>query len=183
VHEPKRSDVGKVDHRFVHVEQADKVSTLISELRQSDATRTLVFVRTKRGADRLVKRLAAKNVAAVAMHGDKSQGQRERALARFSRGEVATLVATDVAARGIDVDDITHVINFDPPGDRDTYVHRVGRTGRASRDGCSVSFVAQDQRGEMAAIAKSLDLAGEFGGEARPHGQRRRRRNGRPRNR
>ena len=96
-------------------------------------SRTLVFVRTKRGADRLVKRLRSREVAAVAMHGDKSQGQRERALARFENGDVATLIATDVAARGIDVDDITHVINFDVPGDRDAYVHRIGRTGRAGR--------------------------------------------------
>ena len=162
VHRPSQANASKVAHRFVHLEHADKLDALIAELEHESAQRTLVFVRTKRGADRLVKRLRARNVEAVAMHGDKSQGQRERALARFARGDVATLVATDVAARGIDVDEISHVINFDAPGDRDTYVHRTGRTGRASRDGCSVSFVIPDQRREMASIAKSLALSGEF---------------------
>ena len=92
-----------------------------------------MFVRTKHGADRLVKRLSREGVRAVAMHGNKSQNQRERALAAFGSGEVDTLVATDVAARGIDVTGISHVINFDAPADRESYVHRVGRTGRAGR--------------------------------------------------
>ena len=96
------------------------------------------------------------------MHGDKSQNQRQRALASFASGKVDTLVATDVAARGIDVEDITHVINFDAPGDRDAYVHRVGRSGRAGRDGAGVSFVLPDQRREMRQIARSLGLAREF---------------------
>ena len=87
------------------------------------------------------------------MHGDKSQGQRERALARFERGEVEALVATDVAARGIDVADITHVINYDAPEDRDAYVHRIGRTGRAGRTGTGISFVLADQADEMRRIA------------------------------
>ena len=96
------------------------------------------------------------------MHGNKSQSQRERALARFERGDVDTLVATDVAARGIDVDDITHVINFDAPGDRDAYVHRVGRTGRAGRGGAGVSLVLADQHHEMRRIAGDLGLSAEF---------------------
>ena len=124
--------------------------------------RTLVFVRTKRGADRLVKRLRGREVEAVAMHGDKSQRQRERALARFERGDVEALVATDVAARGIDVADITHVINFDAPEDRDSYVHRVGRTGRAGRTGTGISFVLADQADEMRRIAGDLGLIREF---------------------
>jgi superfamily II DNA/RNA helicase len=151
-----------------------------------------VFVRTKRGADRLVKRLDRCSVRAVAMHGDKSQGQRERALGRFERGEIDTLVATDVAARGIDVAEITHVINFDAPGDRDAYVHRMGRTGRAGRAGAGVSFILPDQVTEMRAIAKQLGLAHEFdrtgphaagqtGGRSHgPSGKRRRRGNRRP---
>ena len=102
-------------------------------------------MRTKRGADRLVKRLAKRGVEAAAMHGDKSQSQREKALRRFHNGQVAALVATDVAARGIDVDDITQVVNFDAPEDRDTYVHRIGRTGRAGRAGVGVTFVMHDQ--------------------------------------
>ena len=106
------------------------------ELRDDERGLTIVFVRTKRGADRLVKRLQRpQRRPRVAMHGDKTQSQREKALARFERGEVDTLVATDVAARGIDVRDVTHVINYDMPEDRDGYVHRIGRTGRAGRAG------------------------------------------------
>jgi ATP-dependent RNA helicase RhlE len=162
VHEPVQADTGETSHRFVHLRQDDKIEALIAELRDTERGRTLVFVRTKHGADRLVKRLVKQRVDAVAMHGNKSQNQRNRALAQFSSGEVDTLVATDVAARGIDVDDITHVINFDAPGDRDAYVHRVGRTARAGRDGAGISFVMPDQDAEMRKIAKSLGLAIEY---------------------
>ncbi len=159
---PKRSKA-EIEHRFVHVEsQSAKLDHLAGQLRGPDGGRTLVFVRTKRGADRLVKRLRSRELEAVAMHGDKSQGQRERALARFERGDVEVLVATDVAARGIDVADIAHVINFDAPGDRDSYVHRVGRTGRAGRRGAGTSFVLTDQATEMRGIARELGLTGEF---------------------
>ena len=117
---------GDVEHRFVSVSHEGKVDRLVAELSEPERGLTLVFVRTKRGADRLVKRLAASSVPAVAMHGDKSQSQREKALARFESGHVNTLVATDVAARGIDVSGITHVINYDMPATREDYVHRVG---------------------------------------------------------
>ena len=157
--EERRSDV---EHRFVHVTHERKLGALVSELRESDRGRTLVFVRTKRGADRLVKRLGAHDVAAVAMHGNKTQAQRQKALARFERGDVETLVATDVAARGIDVAEITHVINFDAPGDRDTYVHRVGRTARAGATGSGVSFVMAEQAHDMRRIASDLGLSSEF---------------------
>ncbi|HEV2819147.1 MAG TPA: DEAD/DEAH box helicase, partial [Solirubrobacteraceae bacterium] len=126
-HVPAPEALGKVAHRFVRVAHDDKLDALVHELRDDARGRTLVFVRTKRGADRLVKRLDRHNLHALAMHGDKSQNQRERALGRFDRGDIDTLVATDVAARGIDVDDITHVVNFDAPEDREGYVHRVGR--------------------------------------------------------
>ena len=159
---PERSKA-EIEHRFVHVDsQADKLDHLAGALTGPDGGRTLVFVRTKRGADRLVKRLRSRELEAVAMHGDKSQGQRERALARFERGDVEVLVATDVAARGIDVADITHVINFDAPGDRDAYVHRVGRTGRAGQRGAGTSFVLSEQAAEMRRIARELDLTREF---------------------
>jgi ATP-dependent RNA helicase RhlE len=152
-----------IEHRFVHVDsQSAKLDHLAGQLRGGESGRTLVFVRTKRGADRLVKRLRSRELEAVAMHGDKTQRQRERALARFENGEVDTLVATDVAARGIDVADITHVINFDAPGDRDSYVHRIGRTGRAGRRGAGISFVLADQAAEMRGIANDLGLAREF---------------------
>jgi ATP-dependent RNA helicase DeaD/ATP-dependent RNA helicase RhlE len=121
-----------------------------------------VFVRTKRGADRLVKRLGKRRVHAVAMHGNKSQAQRQKALGHFAGGQVDTLVATDVAARGLDVDDVTHVINFDAPGDRDAYVHRIGRTARAGRPGTGTSFILREESGEMRRIANSLGLSREF---------------------
>jgi ATP-dependent RNA helicase RhlE len=160
---PPERDAAEVEHRFVHVDSPSaKIDHLAEQLGNYRGERTLVFVRTKRGADRLVKRLRGRGLEAVAMHGDKSQGQRERALARFERGDVDVLVATDVAARGIDVADIAHVINFDAPGDRDSYVHRIGRTGRAGQPGAGTSFVLADQAGEMRRIAHDLGLGGEF---------------------
>jgi ATP-dependent RNA helicase RhlE len=155
------SSKGKVEHRFVSVSHEGKVARLVSEL-NSDRGLTLVFVRTKRGADRLVKRLAASNVQAVAMHGDKSQAQREKALARFESGAVDTLVATDVAARGIDVAGITHVINFDIPGSREDYVHRIGRTARAGASGTGVTFVVHDQARELVSMVRDLGLHREL---------------------
>jgi superfamily II DNA/RNA helicase len=109
-----------------------------------------------------VKRLASSRVQAVAMHGDKSQGQRERALASFESGVVDTLVATDVAARGIDVAGITHVINYDVPATREDYVHRIGRTARAGASGVGVTLVAQDQARELASILRELGLDREL---------------------
>jgi superfamily II DNA/RNA helicase len=161
--EPTEHKERDIEHSFVHVEsQSAKLDHLALQLQDATRGRTLVFVRTKRGADRLVKRLRSRELEAVAMHGDKSQGQRERALARFERGDVDTLIATDVAARGIDVADVTHVINFDAPGDQDAYVHRIGRTGRAGNRGAGISFVLEDQVGEMSRIARDLGLSREF---------------------
>jgi ATP-dependent RNA helicase RhlE len=161
--EPTEHRDRDIEHTFVHVEsQSAKLDHLTLQLQDATRGRTLVFVRTKRGADRLVKRLRSRELEAVAMHGDKSQGQRERALARFERGDVDTLIATDVAARGIDVADVTHVINFDAPGDQDAYTHRIGRTGRAGNRGAGISFVLADQIGEMGRIARDLGLSQEF---------------------
>jgi superfamily II DNA/RNA helicase len=160
-HAPAPAPGAVVEHRFLAVEHEHKLSALVAELRRDDGL-TLVFVRTKRGADRLVKRLAHAGVEAVAMHGDKSQRQREQALARFDGGRVRTLVATDVAARGIDVDGIAHVINFDPPADREGYVHRVGRTGRAGRRGRGTTFVRGEDAHEVGRIAAALDLHDAF---------------------
>jgi ATP-dependent RNA helicase RhlE len=154
---------GDVEHRFVTVTHDGKVARLISELGEAERGLTLVFVRTKRGADRLVKRLATSSVKAVAMHGDKSQGQRERALANFEAGVVDTLVATDVAARGIDVAGITHVINYDIPATREDYVHRIGRTARAGASGVGVTLVAHDQTRELAGMISPLGLERELG--------------------
>jgi ATP-dependent RNA helicase RhlE len=160
-HVAPQQDVADVVHRFVAVEREERIDALVRELR-SERDLALVFVRTKRGADRLTKRLNASGVAAVAMHGDKSQRQRERALADFEAWRVDTLVATDVAARGIDVDGISHVINFDAPEDREGYVHRVGRTGRAGRTGTGVTFVGAEQARDVRRIASELRLEDEF---------------------
>ena len=161
-HSPEHGAKADIDHRFLAVAHEDKLDSLVNALRGDDAGRTLVFVRTKRGADRLVKRLAKRGVDSAAMHGDKSQGQREKALRRFHDGRLAALVATDVAARGIDVDDVTQVINFDAPEDRETYVHRIGRTGRAGRTGVGVTFVMHDQARDVAKIAHELRLHAQF---------------------
>ncbi len=128
-HTPPEAQARDIEHRFRAVDRDSRLDALVEEL--DDAELALVFVRTKRGADRLVKRLSGAGVDAVAMHGNKSQNQRERALDAFTTGRIRTLVATDVAARGIDVQGVSHVINFDAPDDRDSYVHRIGRTGRA----------------------------------------------------
>ena len=146
---------GEVDHRFVPVTADNKVETLAGLLAEERGL-ALVFVRTKRGADRLVQKLARHDVTAVAMHGDLNQNQRERALKRFETGTVSTLVATDVAARGLDLDDITHVINFDPPEEHTGYVHRVGRTGRAGRNGTGVTLVLPEQQAEVSHVARML---------------------------
>ena len=111
-------------------------------------------MRTKAGADRLVEKLRRHDVDAVAIHGDKAQAQREKALARFDSGKVRTLVATDVAARGLDVDDITHVINFDPPEEASAYTHRVGRTGRAGRGGTGITLVLPEQQADVSRVAR-----------------------------
>jgi superfamily II DNA/RNA helicase len=161
-HRPPAEHKAEIEHRFRPVTRDTRLPALVEELRAEDRGLALVFVRTKRGADRLVKRLSNEGVRAVAMHGNKSQNQRERALADFGSGRVDTLVATDVAARGIDVTGISHVINFDAPDDRESYVHRIGRTGRAGRTGVGITFVEPEQARDMGKIAAALRLHHEF---------------------
>jgi superfamily II DNA/RNA helicase len=151
---PAERRTGEIDHRFVSVTQDNKVSTLVDLLNEDDRGLALVFVRTKAGAERLVEKLRRHDVDAVAIHGDKGQAQRENALERFDSGKVTTLVATDVAARGLDVDDITHVINFDPPEEPSVYTHRVGRTGRAGRGGVGITLVLPEQQAEVSRVAR-----------------------------
>jgi len=174
--QPRREQV-PVEHRFVAVRDDQRLDALVEEL-EGECDRAIVFVRTKRGADRLVKRLAGRGLQAIAIHGNKSQNQRDRALAQFQSGRVATLVATDVAARGIDVEGVSHVINFDPPADHDTYVHRVGRTGRAGNSGVGVTLVGAGERHEVRQLARRLGLRHGLGGEEHrggaPGGPRRR---------
>jgi superfamily II DNA/RNA helicase len=137
---PVASTVERIAQRVIHVDAAAKHAALVGLLRDEATDRALVFTRTKHRADVVVRRLAAAGIAAAAIHGNKSQNNRDRALAGFRDGRVRTLVATDIAARGIDVDGITHVVNFDLPHVPDTYVHRIGRTGRAGADGTAVSL-------------------------------------------
>jgi ATP-dependent RNA helicase RhlE len=158
---PSQHSDGEVEHRFVAVTAADKVDSLV-ELLAAERGLALVFVRTKRGADRLVRKLRGHGVGAAAMHGDMTQGARERALQRFRSGRVTTLVATDVAARGLDLEAISHVINYDPPEDSKGYVHRVGRTGRAGRSGQGITLVLPDQQADVSRVANLLGHREQF---------------------
>ena len=144
---PVSSTTERISQRIMLVDQAAKPATLAQLLTQEPIDRALIFTRTKHGADKVVKGLARVGIAAHAIHGNKSQNHRERVLAAFRTGEVKTLVATDIAARGIDVDGISHVVNFDLPNVPETYVHRIGRTARAGRDGIAVSLVAGSEEG------------------------------------
>jgi superfamily II DNA/RNA helicase len=162
-----RRAAADLEHRFVTVTDDRRVEALVAELEQ-ERDLALVFVRTKRGADRLVKRLDGHGVTAAAIHANKSQRQREQALDSFEQGRIDTLVATDIAARGIDIEGISHVINFDPPDDHDAYVHRVGRTGRAGRSGVGITLVASSQRRDIRELAMKLGIAHTLPGGADP---------------
>jgi ATP-dependent RNA helicase RhlE len=139
---PVASTVERITQRIIQVDHSAKPALLAQLLQQEPVDRALIFTRTKHGADKVVKGLARAGIAADAIHGNKSQNHRERVLAAFRSGEIRTLVATDIAARGIDVDGISHVVNFDLPNIPETYVHRIGRTARAGADGTAISLVA-----------------------------------------
>jgi superfamily II DNA/RNA helicase len=148
--------VEQMEHRFLLVHQLDKVKVLAAIAR--GASRTLVFCRTKRGADRLVMQLRREGVRALAIHGDLRQGARERALADFTAGKVTVLVATDVAARGIHVDDVEVVVHYDPAEDHKAYLHRSGRTARAGRSGVAVTLMLWNQENEVRVVQRRLGL-------------------------
>ena len=156
-----RAVVEEADHRFISVPPHEKLAKL-TELATAEGGLTLVFVNTKRAVDDLARRLKAEGVPALALHGDMRQEARDRSLKRFEDGHVGVLVATDVAARGLDLDDITLVVNYDAPLDDKSYVHRVGRTARAGRAGTSVTFVTPQQQGDISRMAARLDLHAEF---------------------
>jgi superfamily II DNA/RNA helicase len=158
---PPNDDDGSIEHSFVQVTAADKVDRLI-ELLEKDRELALVFVRTKRGADRLCQKLSRRGIEAASLHGDMSQGARDKALARFRSGRARTLIATDVAARGLDLESISHVINFDPPEDGTGYVHRVGRTGRAGRSGHGITLVLPEQQESVSRFAAVLGHREDF---------------------
>ncbi len=153
---PVATTADRIDQHVIHVETAAKRARLSTLLRSAGFGRTLVFSRTKHGADRIVKQLDADGISAVAIHGNKSQPQREKALASFKDGSSPVLVATDIAARGIDVDGVTHVVNFDLPHVPETYVHRIGRTARAGASGSAISLCASEERPLLRDIEKLI---------------------------
>ncbi len=151
---PQATTVEKIDQKVLFIETARKRALLAELFDDTAFKRVLVFTRTKRGADRVAKGLTAIGIEAASIHGDKSQGQRERALASFKAGETRALVATDIAARGIDVDGISHVIQYELPNVPEAYVHRIGRTARAGAGGSAISLVADDERNLLRDIQK-----------------------------
>ncbi|MDR7231067.1 ATP-dependent RNA helicase RhlE [Caulobacter sp. BE264] len=152
---PQATTVERIDQRVLFIEAQRKRPLLAELFADSSFSRTIVFTRTKRGADRVAKYLNAAGVEAASIHGDKTQGQRERALAAFKAGEMRALVATDIAARGIDVNDVSHVINYELPNVPEAYVHRIGRTARKGKDGIAISFVSDDERNLLKDIQKA----------------------------
>jgi ATP-dependent RNA helicase RhlE len=153
---PVATTVDRVDQRILFVEHNGKRDVLCDILRAGDVSRALVFTRTKHGADKVARHLALAGIGASAIHGNKTQGQRERALAGFRSGRHPVLVATDIAARGIDVAGVTHVVNFDLPNVAESYVHRIGRTARAGADGIAISLCAADERAHLRGIERLI---------------------------
>ena len=151
---PVATTAERVEQSVIFVAQAEKQALLTLILRSAEIERALVFTRTKHGADRVVKLLAGNGIAANAIHGNKSQPQRERALAEFKSGKVKILVATDIAARGIDVSGVSHVVNFELPNVPEQYVHRIGRTARAGASGVAIAFCADDERSYLRDIER-----------------------------
>ncbi|MFL5260208.1 MAG: DEAD/DEAH box helicase [Hyphomicrobiales bacterium] len=153
---PAATTVESVDQHVIHIDKAAKLRLLADLIARGGMGRTLVFTRTKHGADKVVRGLEAAGIRSAAIHGNKSQGQRERALAGFKSGDIVTLVATDIAARGIDVDGITHVVNYDLPNVPESYVHRIGRTARAGAAGTAIAFCDAEERGLLRDIEKTI---------------------------
>jgi ATP-dependent RNA helicase RhlE len=153
---PPSTTVEKIDQSLYFVERGEKRALLVHVLGNRSITRVLVFTRTKHIANRLAEHLGAAGITAEAIHGNKSQSARERALANFKSGTTRVLVATDIAARGIDIDGISHVINFELPNVPETYVHRIGRTARAGADGTALSFCDQEERAYLRDIEKTI---------------------------
>ncbi len=156
---PPGKAADKVTQEVHFIAKAEKSALLIEMLDKHRDERALVFGRTKHGSEKLMKSLVKAGYAAGSIHGNKSQGQRDRAIAAFKSGEIKVLVATDVAARGLDIPDVKHVYNFDLPNVPDNYVHRIGRTARAGKDGAAIAFCAPDEMGELKAIQKTMGIA------------------------
>ncbi|MDD3172315.1 MAG: DEAD/DEAH box helicase [Herbinix sp.] len=163
---PVSSTVDTIEQYLYYVDKTNKKDLLLSILKDKTVVSALVFTRTKHGADRLVRQLAKENVAAQAIHGDKSQGARQNALNNFKDKKLRILIATDIAARGIDIDELSHVINYDLPDVPETYVHRIGRTGRAGFGGIAISFCDFDEKEQLTAIE---NLIGKRLNEVKDH--------------
>jgi len=170
---PAARPVDKIEQRVMLMESGAKRDALVSVLSQPDVSRAIVFTRTKRGADRVEAHLESAGLSSGAIHGNKSQSQRERALASFKDGRIKVLVATDIAARGIDVDGISHVINFELPNIPESYVHRIGRTARAGASGIAISFCDASEKAFLRdiekLIGKAIESSGDFGHQGRHH--------------
>jgi ATP-dependent RNA helicase RhlE len=152
---PAATTVERIVQSVTMVNQAEKTALLALMLQKEAVERALVFSRTKHGADKIVRMLEAAGIASAAIHGNKSQAQRERAIAAFKSGDVSVLIATDIAARGIDIPGVSHVINYDLPEVPEQYVHRIGRTARAGADGIAIAFCAPDERGNLRDIERT----------------------------
>jgi len=155
---PVATTVERVNQGVIHVEPAKKLNLLAELLKDNNMTRTLVFTRTKHGADKVMKGLSVAGFTAAAIHGNKSQANRERALLGFKQGKILVLVATDIAARGIDVDAVSHVVNYDLPYVPESYVHRIGRTARAGAEGTAIAFCTPEERGLLRDIEKTIRM-------------------------
>src|SRR4051812_15007402 len=166
---PAASTVERIEQRIIHVDRGAKSAILTELLKGETVDRALVFTRTKHGADKVVRGLVKAGIAAHAIHGNKSQNQRERVLADFRSGKIRTLVATDIAARGIDVDGISHVFNYDLPNEPETYVHRIGRTARAGATGIAISLVDGEEVAYLRAIEKLIRLTIATQGQPATH--------------
>jgi ATP-dependent RNA helicase RhlE len=153
---PRKPAVESIEHRIYMVEKKNKLSVLRDLLVQDSVERAIVFTRTKRSANVLTGKLEFAGFRTAAIHGNKSQGARLKALEAFRQSQIGILVATDVASRGIDIDGITHVINYDMPAEPECYVHRIGRTGRAGADGIAVSFCTSEDRVTLQAIERLI---------------------------
>ena len=153
---PKKTSVERIEQQVFFVERTGKRELLKKVLKKPDVDRAIVFSRTKRGANMLAQKLLLAGIKAAAIHGNKSQGARQRALEAFRTKQIDVLVATDVAARGIDIDGVTHVVNYDLPNEPESYVHRIGRTGRAGAEGLAISFCSSDERKDLQAIEKLI---------------------------
>ncbi len=153
---PQATTVESIDQSVYFVERPEKIGLLVDLLNDRSMSRTLVFTRTKHGADKVVRKLAYASIAAAAIHGNKSQNKREQALDSFKRGVSRVLVATDIASRGLDIDQVTHVVNFDLPNEPESYVHRIGRTGRAGASGIAFSFCGHDERPLLHSIERLI---------------------------